>query len=205
MEADRGAIGDAVLLAERALALLGEGRDARNLARLRTQLGTMQLRLDPPEVSEAERNLERAGEELAWSSASPVDVARNDLARARARLITGDLEGAAALSRQVQAAIGDQVPLVRGDALSLTGQVLMAQGDVPGASACFRQAVLAMTGVGADRSAAQQWFELAELLDSVGLADAARDAYRNAAASAGVRARPGSRVEARLTESSRTA
>jgi transcriptional regulator with XRE-family HTH domain len=204
MEANRGAVGDAVPLAQRALALLGEGRDARNLARLRTELGTMQLRLDPPEVSEAERNLERAAEELAWSSASPVDVARNDLARARARFITGDLEAAAELSQHVQAAIGEQAPLVRGDALSLTGQVLMAQGDVTRAASYFRQAVLAMTRVGADRSAAQQWFELADLLDSVGLADASRDAYRNAAASAGVRARPGNRVDVRLNESSRT-
>lgn len=193
MEANRGAVGDAVPLAERALALLGEGCDARNLARLRTQLGTMQLRLDPPEVSAAERNLERAAEELTWSSASPVDVARNDLARARARFISGDLDTAAELSQQVQTSIGEQAPLVRGDALSLTGQVLMAQGEVARAASCFREAVLAMAGVGADRSAAQQWFELADLLDSVGLTDASRDAYRNAAASAGVRARPAQR------------
>ena len=200
MEANRGAVGDAVTLARRALALLGEGRDARNLARLRTQLASMQLRLDPPEVSEAERNLEAAAEELAWSSASPVDVARNDLARARARFLSGDLEAAAELSQQVQAAIGEQAPLVLGDALSLAGQVLMTQGDVTRATAYLQQAVLAMTGAGADRSAAQQWFELADLLDSVGLTDAARDAYRNAAASAGVRARPGNRVHVRRDE-----
>lgn len=201
MEANRGAVGDAVSLAQRALALLGEGRDARNLARLRTQLGTMQLRLDPPEVTEAQRNLDMAAEELAWSSASPVDVARNDLARARAHLLTGDLDAAARLTQQVQAALGRQAPLVRGDALSLTGQILMARGDVPRAASYFQEAVLAMTGAGADRSAAQQWFELADLLDSVGLVDASRDAYRNAAASAGVRARPGSRVDVRMSES----
>jgi transcriptional regulator with XRE-family HTH domain len=204
MEAKRGAVGDAVSLAERALALLAEGRDARNLARLRTELGTMQLRLDPPEVPEAQRNLEKAAEELAWSSASPVDVARNNLALARARFLMGDLEGAAELSAQVRAVLGERTPLVLGDALSLTGQILMAQGDVPRATSYFQQAVLAMTAVGADRSAAQHWFELADLLDSVGLAEASRDAYRNAAASAGVRARPGNRVDLRRNESSLT-
>ena len=205
MEANRGAVGDAVALAKRALALLGEGRDARNLARLRTQVGTMQLRLDPPEVAEAERNLERAAEDLAWSSASPVDVAHNDLARARARFLRGELEAAAELSHQVLAAIGEQAPLVRGEALSLAGQVLMAQGEVTRAVSYFQQAVVAMTGAGADRSAAQQWFEVADLLDSVGRTDAARDAYRNAAASAGVRARPGNRVDARQDALSRCA
>ena len=191
MEVNRGAIRDAVPLAERALALLGEGRDARNLARLRTQLGMMQLRMDPPEVSAAEQNLERAAGELVWSSASPIDVARNDLARARARFIVGDFEAAGELGQQVRSAIGSQAPLVLGDALSLLGQVLMAQGNTSHATSYFHQAVLAMTGSGADRSAAQQWFELADLLDSVGLTEASRDAYRNAAASAGVRSRPG--------------
>ncbi|MFC5729711.1 MULTISPECIES: helix-turn-helix transcriptional regulator [Nocardioides] len=204
MEADRGAVGDAVALAERALALLAEGRDARNLARLRSQLGAMQLSLDPPEVTEAQRNLDRAAEDLAWSSASPVDVARNDLARARAFLISGDLAAAAELSQRVEAAMSDQAPLLRGEALSLNAQILMAQGDVTRAASCLRQAVLAMTGVGADRSAAQQWFELADLLDGVGLADASRDAYRNAAASAGVRARTGTLVDVRLNEPVRT-
>ena len=42
-----------------------------------------------------------------------------------------------------------------------------------------------LTGVGADRDAAQLWFELADLLEDVGDLDAARDAYRSAAASTG--------------------
>ncbi len=57
-----------------------KGRTRRNLARLRTQLGIMQLRLDPPDVAQAHRNLEQAAQELAWCSASSVEVARNDLA-----------------------------------------------------------------------------------------------------------------------------
>jgi tetratricopeptide (TPR) repeat protein len=205
MEAERGAIVDAVPLAERALALLGEGQDARNLARLRTELGTMQLRLDPPQVVQAKHNLEKAAEELAWSSASPVDVARNDLAIARVLFLTHEVEAAGVLSERVHAAIGEQAPLVAADAISLAGQILMAQGDSDGASRCFQQAVHVLTGVGADRSAAQLWFELADLLESVGQFDASRDAYRRAAASAGVRARSTSLVESPVKVASGTA
>jgi transcriptional regulator with XRE-family HTH domain len=204
MEAERGAIVDAVSLAERALALLGEGQDVRNLARLRTELGTMLLRLDPPNVADAQRNLEQAAEELVWSSASPVDVARNDIALARALFLTGDVDSAGALSAQVRSAIGDKAPLVAADAISLQGQVMAAQGDLSGAAQFFQQAVHALTGVGADRSAAQLWFELADLLEDVGMLDASRDAYRSAAASAGVRVRSKSPTEIPATSSSRT-
>lgn len=189
MAADRGAIEEAVPLAERALALLGEGQDARNLARLRTVLGTMQLRLDPPDLAEAQRNLEQAAAELAWSSASPVDMARNDLALARAHLLAGDDQAAQVLTQRVYASARDDAPLLAADAIALAGQALAAGGDIDAACRCFQQAVHTLTGVGADRSAAQLWFELAGLLETVGLLDASREAYRNAAASAGVRAR----------------
>ena len=46
-----------------------------------------------------------------------------------------------------------------------------------------------LTSVGADRDAADLWFELAGLLEGVGDLDAARVAYRSAAASTGLRAR----------------
>ena len=48
---------------------------------------------------------------------------------------------------------------------------------------------MVLTGVGSDRNAAQLWFELAGLLEGVGELDAARDAYRSAAASTGLRDR----------------
>ncbi len=59
-----------------------------------------------------------------------------------------------------------------------------------GAAAAYREAVLILTGVGSDRSAAEMWFELAGLLEDVGEFDAARDAYRSAAAASGIQSRP---------------
>ncbi len=99
-ESERGSVSNAVAMAERALALMAEGQDSRNLARLRTQVGLMQLQLDPPDVASAQHQLEKAAEELPWCSASPIEIAGNDLARARAYLLDGDFERAEEICRQ---------------------------------------------------------------------------------------------------------
>jgi Flp pilus assembly protein TadD len=88
----------------------------------------------------------------------------------------------------------DQAPLVAADARALEGQARAAQGDVAGAVDAYRQAVHVLTRVGADRSAAQLWFDLAALLEEVGEFEMARDAYRSAAASTGLVSRPAVRV-----------
>ena len=194
MEAERGSVGNAVPLAERALALLADGQDTRNLARLRTQLGLMQLQLDPPDVSEAQQHLEKAAEEMAWSGASAIELARNMLARARASFIDGDVMQAQSMCQEVFDIAEGEAPVVAADAKSLQGQTYAATGDVLSAADAYRQAVFILTGVGADRSAAELWFELAGLLEEVGDLDAAREAYRSAAASSGLRSRSATRV-----------
>lgn len=186
MEADRGSVREAVPLAERALALLGEGQDARNLARLRTQLGNLQLRLDPPGVAEAQQHLEQAARELEWSSAGPVDVAWNDVTRARALFLAGESAEARTLSRRVHDAVRSHAPIVAAEAKAIEGQAAAMQGDVDEAVGAYQEAVHLLTGIGADRSAAQLWFDLAGLLEEVGQLDMAREAYRSAAASSGL-------------------
>ena len=186
MEERRGAVAAAVPLAERALALLSDGHDARNLGRLRTQLGIMQLQLDPPDTEEAERNLEAAATEMASSSASPVDLMRNGLARAKSRLLVGDLDEADARVKGVLAACTEQMPLNEAETHSLRGQIAAARGDLDGAKSADLAAVLVLSGIGADRVAGQLWLDLGALLESVGELDAARDAYRSAAVSTGL-------------------
>jgi tetratricopeptide (TPR) repeat protein len=186
-EAEQGSVANAVPLAERALALLAEGQDTRNLARLRSQLGKMQLQLDPPEVEEARQNLSKAAEELAWSSANPIEIARNELARARAHYLEGNLSPAEDTCAEVIIVAGDEAPTLAADAQSLAGQIAAARGDTEGAKQAYRRAVFLLTGVGADRDAAQMWFELADLLEDIGESAAALDAYRSAAASSGLR------------------
>jgi transcriptional regulator with XRE-family HTH domain/TolA-binding protein len=189
-EAQRGSVANAVPLAERALALLSEGQDARNLARLRTNLGRMQLELDPPDLPEALRNLEQAGEELVWSSASPNEIATNNCYIARAHYLEGDLAQAEEMCSDIIEAVKDESPQLAAEAEALAGQVAAARGDVESAARLYRRAVFTLTSVGVDKGAAQLWFELADLLEDVGELQAARDAYRSAAAASGLRTRP---------------
>ncbi len=186
MEERRGAVAAAVPLAERALALLSEGNDARNLGRLRTQLGIMQLQLDPPDTEEAERNLEAAAAEMASSSASEVDVMRNRLARARSRFLAGDLAEAETRVAEVLSSRAEQMPLNEAESHALRGQIAAARGDLGGARSAFLAAVRVMSAIGADRGAGQLWLDLGALLESVGELDAAREAYRSAAVSTGL-------------------
>jgi tetratricopeptide (TPR) repeat protein len=198
-EWQQGAVRDAIPLAERALALLAEGQDQRNLGRLRTQLGVMQLQMDPPQIDEAQENLVRAAEEYQWCSASAVDIGRNELAQARAHYLSGDVDSAEKLSAKVHENVRVLSPLTAADAKSLEGQVHAARGNVEAAVVSYREAVMMLTGLGSDRHAAEMWFELAGLLEDVHEFDAARDAYRSAAAASGIQARP--RVRAAQTAS----
>lgn len=193
-ESERGSVSNAVAMAERALALMAEGQDARNLARLRTQLGIMQLELDPPDVAEAQQHLEKAAEELPWCSANPMEITTNDLARARAFMLEGELDRAEEMCRQTFDVATSDAPSTAAHARALLGQILEARGDIEGAKSAYRQSVYFLTSAGADQDAAQLWFELADLLEDVGDLDAARQAYRSAAASAGLRSRTRSRV-----------
>ena len=82
-------------------------------------------------------------------------------------------------------------PLTAADAKSLEGQVHAARGDIDGSRhRPTARPCSILTGVGSDREAAEMWFELAGLLEDVNEFDAARDAYRSAAAASGMQARP---------------
>jgi tetratricopeptide (TPR) repeat protein len=195
VEAEQGFVSNAVPLAERALALLAEGQDGRNLAKLRNTLGTMQLRLDPPDIAEAQANLDKAAEELSWSSATKVEIANNELSRARAFFLQGNMIDASDLCARALSSVERDAPLLSADVRTLQGQIALSDGDLEAAKNAYRHAVMMLTGVGADRGAAQLWFELASLLEDVGDFEAARECYRSAAASTGLRTRPGVRVQ----------
>jgi tetratricopeptide (TPR) repeat protein len=189
MEHRTGEVSSAVALASKALSLLEESADGRNLARIRSQLGIMQMELDPPELEQAESNLSAAAALLAYSGAGEIDQLRNELALAEVALRSGNLDRAVRGAGDVLDRISADAPLLAADALSLQGQAAAAGGDMTRAGELFKQAVHKMTGVGADREAAQLWLELATLLESVGEVETARDAYRSAAAAAGLRVR----------------
>ena len=189
MESEQGNVAAAVPLAKKALALLEQGDAGRNVARLRSTLGIFQLRLDPPELAEAQENLVQAGQELEWTSASPLDVARNQLALGRGRFLRGEFDEALAQAAKMEAVAADSSPLLRAEVKVLQGQIAGAKGDHEGAASSYREAIMSLSSIGADRGAAQLWFELASLLEELGEVDEARDAYKRAAASTGLTAR----------------
>lgn len=190
IESKRGNATAALPLAQRAMLLLETSEDARNIARLRTQLGIIQLRTDPPDPAAALGELTRARVELEATDANPADLADNALAQARAHFLLGADGPARECAEATAVVAGAAVPLVAADALVLQGQIAARAGDADRARALYQQAILTLTGVGADRNAAQLWYELGGQLEEIGDAAQALDAYRRAAASTGLVAVP---------------
>ncbi len=186
IEARNGAATSALELAKKALALFEVGEDSRNLGRLRTEVAHMQLKIDPPEPEAALATLDQAQLELGWSAASPLDKADSHLIRARAHLLLGDLEAALVQADLGRSMAGEAAPLITAQFHVLAGRVRAAEGRVDEASSSYAAAIHSLTGVGADRDAAQLWFELGSLMDGIGQVEEARDAYRRAAASTGL-------------------
>jgi transcriptional regulator with XRE-family HTH domain len=186
VESRRGNAATAVPLAQRALRLLEESDESRNVARLRTQLGILQLRSDPPDVVAALNQLTRARAELEATEASPVDLADNALAQARAYFLLGDTDRALRRAQETEEHTRTGAPLVAADAHVLQGQIAAREGDVALARRHYQRAILLLTGSGSDRGAAQLWYELGGLLEQVDEPAHALDAYRRAGASSGL-------------------
>ncbi|WP_182481515.1 helix-turn-helix domain-containing protein [Nocardioides immobilis] len=198
--AERGDIATAAPLASRALALLTEGNDSRNLARLRAQLGELQLQMDPPEIDEARDNLCRAREEMTNSSASEIDIALADIRIAQSHLLAGEPARALEMVVVAQESVSHRAVNAHAEALVVRGQALAALNRPTEAHAAYVESMHVLTAAGADRSVAQMWFELADLMEEAGDLDRAREAYRNAAATTGLtsRRRAARQIPARL-------
>ena len=194
---ERGETPVAIQLAQRALALLGEGRDARNLARLRLELGRLQLCLDPPQVDLALQHLQRGRDELAWSSASAADVAQGDVLMAQALLRDGQAEAAVELARSAQAAQSTDQPLALAEATLVLGEGLVALGLLDEAELTYREAAATLGMItDPDRLVAQFWFDLADLWSEIGRDEESVRALHGAAVASGLRQRRRSAREA---------
>lgn len=210
VESKDGNVTDAVALAQRALALLqhGDAAGTRKLALLRSQLGIMLLRLDPPDLDSARKQLDLAAQELAWTSAGPVEMGNVQLAQARVQFLDGDPSAALATCTQIHHQVGALAPLLAAGTAALQGQVHAVTGG-PDASARalerYRHAAAVLSGIGADREAARAWQELGMLLDQADEPTLARDAYRSATAALGLPTTPPPRPVARVTEAQRAA
>lgn len=197
---ERGDVQGALPLASRALALLAEGNDGRNVARLRVRVGELQLQVDPPNVDLAIDQLSRAREELVSTSASEVDRAYNEVTIGQAHLMSGDPHSALESADLAESMAGPGGYLVRAGAIVVRGQAFAAMGRPDDARQSYTDAVHALSGAGADKEAAQLWFELADLLEEAGDLDGAREAYRSAAATTGLASRHRTRNRASVDD-----
>jgi transcriptional regulator with XRE-family HTH domain len=197
-EAQGGSLEVAIIMASRALALLSEQKDARNLARLRAQLGSMLSRVASPDLREAIKMLKRGRRELLATSAGPTNIARCDASLARAYVLDGQLDEARTLATSVLDVAADISVTSRASAHCVLGQADAADGDRASAKKHYREAVNLLTGIGADRRAAETWMELGGLFEVVGDFASASNAYRSAAAATGL-ALPSTLVSAMAT------
>ena len=194
-EAEQGSVANAVPLAERALALLSEGQDTRNLARLRTQLGTMQLQLDPPDVSAgAAEPLDKAAEEIALVERQRDRDRTQRVARARAHYLDGNLSRAeepAPRSSPLPATKRPSSPPTRSRS---SGQIAAARGDTEGAKEAYRTRSSCSPGSARTATPPSCGSSSPTFSRTSATWMRARDAYRSAAASSGLRSRAKLRV-----------
>lgn len=176
----------ALPLAQRALAIFEQVDDMRNVARLRTQLGILRLRMVPPDAEGALDVLTRAERDPEWRSAERIYKATNDIALARAHYFLDDLTSARTYLERGLDAVAGVAPLAEASALALRGRIEFLEGCRTEAVQTFKHAVGLLVGVGADRSAGEMWYELAGYLEAAGEIDEAMSAYRGAATAAGV-------------------
>ncbi len=185
---ERGETQAALALADRALGLLGEGQDSRNLARLRLELGRLQLNLEPPQVTEALEQIRRGAGELRATSASQVEVAQGDVALARALLLDGQPALAVETASAARDSSSEDASLGMAEAIIVLGEALAQLGRDEEARTSYKQAAEILSELGSrDRWVAQAWCELAELNEALGDFEAARAAFRAAASASGLR------------------
>jgi Flp pilus assembly protein TadD len=113
---------------------------------------------------------------------------------ARARYLSGDVSGTREMTASIREMTAGRAPLLEAETRSLEGLAYAQEGLLDEAGRSYQQAILLLSGIGADKGAAQLWFDLADHLDKIGMTEEARDAYRRAAASTGLRATVGSPI-----------
>jgi tetratricopeptide (TPR) repeat protein len=189
IRAESGEIPEALAMAKRALHLLENTERVRDIGRLRTQVVAIMLQANPPRLEDAQEQLRVADAELDWSATSPADRARHDFVNAQALYMAGDPVTAQQRALAMLETCEGTLPMLAVDALTLLGQIAWSCGEREEAHDWYRRAIATLTGVGADREAAQVWFEIGTLTAEAGLVAESADAFRRAAVSTGLSAR----------------
>jgi tetratricopeptide (TPR) repeat protein len=177
---------EAVMFAERAMAVQEEHGQPRNIARMRVALGQTRLRIRPEDAGVVRELQKRAYTELVQSSASLLDQAYCRIEQGKAEIIEGDrdagiehvIEGRSLLAGNARS-LGAEADLLLARAYAGKGRFSEAEGRVAAVRGW-------LSGLPESRVLASTWYAAAETLDQLGSTDAAVEAYERALACAGL-------------------
>jgi tetratricopeptide (TPR) repeat protein len=177
------ALGDprrALALSERAIALLGEADDPRNLARLRMACGHFLLKARPDRAGEARDLLVLGAKQAKEVSVSTVDVAWGMTYQAQAELVLGNPVAAAELAENAIKMLGEAGGLSAADTHVAAADAYEQLGRLDDAINELVTASAYLETTGASRAAAQTWSDIAFLLGRTEQIDAEVSALRQA-------------------------
>ncbi|MCW2937621.1 MAG: helix-turn-helix domain protein [Actinomycetia bacterium] len=164
----RGEYEEGVALAERALTLLGEEDDPRNLGRLRLAYASLLLRARPHEADKARELLLRVRPEIEASAAGEIDVALCLTELARAETALGRPSEAIDLAKEAITTLGEAPRRAAAWAHTVLGEAYVRLGRRGEAVDALTTAATYLEEMESSRDAAQAWFDLAELLGETG-------------------------------------
>jgi tetratricopeptide (TPR) repeat protein len=173
-------------LAERALALLGEGDDERNISRLRGLIAMLLLRTGPGNAERARTLLLQVTDAMSANRSSDVDVALNYVELARAETTLGRPGDAVGFAEKALDMLGNGPRRVTGWSLTVLGEAYMRMGRRSEAVDTLTGAAKYLEEMESNREAAYTWSELGELLGELGDEERQCEAYRRALACIGV-------------------
>lgn len=196
---ERGRVADAIRLTDRAVAMIGEQEDSRDLPRLRMHYAVVLLDHPEPRAAEALRQLDRAEAEDALA-ASQLDQGILATFRGRAHLLLGEPDTAAEHAATALALLGATAHIERLSALMLLGDVEVVRQNSEVALECYREAAQLLTQMVSSRAVARLWRELGDSWRRVGELDRTVEAYDRSLAMAGLMPRPfAGRAQVRVT------
>jgi transcriptional regulator with XRE-family HTH domain len=176
----------AIAYGERALALLSEAADLRNLSRLRGECGTLMLLAHPDDAERARDELQRAMSEMTATAAGEIDIARCLTELARAEIALGQPRRAADRAAEALDLLGDEPLPATAGALIVLGEARIRLGRGRDAVEVLDRAMECLQRIEPSREAAEGWFHLADLLSETGTEQQRADAYRHALDCAGL-------------------
>jgi transcriptional regulator with XRE-family HTH domain len=173
---ERGRLGEAVRLTDRAVALMSEQDNSRDLPRLRLHYSWLLLLHRAPRAAEALTQLDLAEADPAMTG-SRLDLGTAATFRGRAHLVLGEVDDAAEHAASALTLLGPSEHVERARALILLGDVGTAQYHLDLALESFGEAEQVLAQMKDSRTTARLWRELGDGLRQLGENQRAVGAY----------------------------